>query len=195
MKFTQWLLFSSGVLSALLVSVTYQGLHSPQTAQAQPLLLAQTTTDQLPQLPPSNWVEKPTAPLQVVPAPAAASVQANAALTREPMMMMSVPEGSVNVRIDNMTGESITYEALGDTEPRTLAAEGKVTLSNLRVPTTVTFSYEGEGRDRAWVQGLTMAEVSTESDGTLHLVVRPTDDLSAEASNLTVESNGGVFVF
>ncbi|EDX85971.1 hypothetical protein S7335_3674 [Synechococcus sp. PCC 7335] len=42
---------------------------------------------------------------------------------------------------------------------------------------------------------MTTAEVSSVEDGTLKLVVQPTDDLDTEVSNLTVESGGGVFVF
>lgn len=174
MKLTQWILFASGVISALLISTTWQ---VPIVAQStQPVLLAQqtaqTTDDQLPQL-----------------------AQTEALPAREPMMTMPILQGSVSVQIENMTANTITYQALGDTEPRTLEADGDIALNNLRVPTTVTFSYVDMVRDRSTGSGLTKAEVRAEADGMLHLVIQPTTDLNTEVSNLTVESDGNVFVF
>ena len=190
MKFTQWILFASGVTSAMLVSATYQTSVAPQTVQAQPLQLAQTTTDQLPRLPQSSRVDRST-----LPVPVDEPVSTTASLGRAPTMTMEVPEGNVSVQIENMTAETLTYQALGDTELRRLAEGDDITLTNLQVPTTVTFSYAEIDRNRLTKSGLTAAKVSSETDGTLHLVVEPTDSLDTEASNLTVESGGRVFVF
>ncbi len=191
MKPTQWILFTSGVISALLVSTAHQSPIVAQTAQSsqaipssqavpssqatQFTLLAQTSqpADELPQL----------------------SQTESAPPVREPMMTMPVSQGRVSVHLENMTAEAITYQALGDTGPRTLDANGDITLENLRVPTTVTFSYANMVRDRSTGSGLTKAAVRSEEDGMLHLVIQPTNDLDTEVSNLTVESNGNVFVF
>ncbi|MEO1392205.1 MAG: hypothetical protein AAFV90_04775 [Cyanobacteria bacterium J06634_5] len=108
---------------------------------------------------------------------------------------MPILQGSVSVQIENMTANTLTYQALGDTEPRTLEADGDIALNNLLVPTTVTFSYVDMVRDRSTGSGLTKAEVRAEADGMLHLVIQPTTDLNTEVSNLTVESDGNVFVF
>ncbi|MEL6776692.1 MAG: hypothetical protein AAFO06_05500, partial [Cyanobacteria bacterium J06597_16] len=75
MKLTQWILFASGVISALLISTTWQ---VPIVAQStQPVLLAQqtvqTTDDQLPRL-----------------------AQTEALPAREPMMTMPILQGSVS---------------------------------------------------------------------------------------------------
>lgn len=196
MKFTQWILLASGFTSALLLSVMYQPLAVSQVVEAKPALLAQTATDDLPQLPQSTRVDLVDTPIQAdVPARAESLVQANAAAGRTPAMTMSDLQGDVDVRIENMTDDAITYQALGDTEPRVLAANSETILSGLSVPATVTFSYEEIDRNRVTKSGLTQAEVEVNENGTLNLAVQATNDLSADASNLTIESGGNVFVF
>jgi len=179
MKPTQWALFSSGIASALLVSTAYQ---SPIIAQNN----AQVTAQDIAQLP------------QLVPAQTPTVSQANTlspVANREPTMAMPLSQDNISVQIENMTPDSITYQALGDTEPRTLEANASTTLEGLHVPATVTFSYIGIARDRSTGDGLTKASVSSKTANTLHLVIQPTDNLDTEVSNLTVESNGNVFVF
>ncbi|EDX83748.1 hypothetical protein S7335_1445 [Synechococcus sp. PCC 7335] len=108
MTFTQSILFASGVISALLVTATYQTPVTSRTAQSQSVLLAQATTDQLPQLPQSGLANT--------------FIPADASLGRTPMMMMPIDEGRVSVSLENATAAPLIYQALGDTEPRTLAA-------------------------------------------------------------------------
>ena len=111
------------------------------------------------------------------------------------MMTMPMATSSVSVYLVNETEEAIAYQALGDTEPRILAVGDSVTLQNLSVPATVTFSYETPPRDRQTGSGLTKALLTAESNNSLlKLAVQPTADLDSEVSNLTVESTGNVFV-
>lgn len=187
MKSNHWILFCSGALSALIVSAV---MHSPT--------IAQTDVDNdLPQL--STAVEVPEFEAPVVPANpdiSTTDVAQNSA-AREPMMAMPVSAaGSITVQIVNETADTLTYQALGDTEPRSLEADSLITLQNLRVPATVTFSFATVDRNRQTGTGLTKAELKSDP-GTdmLQLVIQPTTDLDTEVSNLTVESNGNIFVF
>ncbi|MEL6262497.1 MAG: hypothetical protein AAFR12_15665 [Cyanobacteria bacterium J06626_6] len=188
MKLNHWILFFSGIVSALIASTAY---NSPTVAQINP-------HDGLPQL--STAVEVPE-----LADPATSVIPANPAITvtevaqqppREPMMTMPVSEaGNVTVQIVNETEETLVYQALGDTEPRTIDASGLVTLQNLRVPATVTFSFATIDRNRQTATGLTKAELKPgPGNDMVQLVIKPTTDLDSEVSALTVESNGNIFV-
>jgi len=167
MKLSQWILFFSGVISALLVATAYQ---SPIVAQSA-----------LPQLSPQGG-------------PAEIITQANPA--RVPSTVMAPADGSVSVQLINQTGQEISYQALGDTEPRVLAADSETTLQNLHVPATVTFAYKDIQKNRSTGSGLTQVDLRVnETKDHLDLVIQPTNSLDTEASNLTVESSGNVFVF
>lgn len=111
-------------------------------------------------------------------------------------MQMQVQGGSVSVRLVNNTTEAIAYEALGDTEPRSLEADGEIVLQNIQVPATVSFSYKDIQKNRQTRAGLTEAELQADTSGEmLNVVVSPTDELDSDVSVLTVESSGRVFVF
>jgi len=198
MKLNHWILFASGVVSALLISTAYDAPLIAQTAT--------TPADDLPELPAAaeafeatNIPQIPQIPPirpQSTPQSAGAPEVAQTLPAREPTMTMSLEANRVSVYLVNETTEAIIYEALGDTEPRTLNPKETVNLQNLSVPATVTFSYETTPRDRQTGSGLTKATLTSEqSNSLLTLVVQPTTDLDSEVSNLTVESNGNVFVF
>ncbi|MEM6598090.1 MAG: hypothetical protein AAF810_26300 [Cyanobacteria bacterium P01_D01_bin.36] len=191
MTLNHWILFASGAISALLVSTTYDAPLIAQTTPEDdlphllphlPAVVEASEATSIPQISPDLQIDTP----EVAQSP----------IERAPAMTMPLAASSVSVQLINDTSEAIIYEALGDTEPRTLAAGKDVTLQSLSVPATVTFSYETTSRDRQTGTGLTKAELTAESnDSLLKLVVQPTTDLDSEVSNLTVESNGNVFVF
>ncbi|MFK8183646.1 MAG: hypothetical protein AB8B99_09740 [Phormidesmis sp.] len=182
MKLNQWILFFSGVVSALLISTAYQ---SPIVAQgvsegvSEGVLLSDS----------QNFVQRP-----IQPSATERITQANP--VRTPSMVMNPAEGRVSVQIINQTADDITYQALGDTEPRVLAANSATTLQGLHVPATVTFAYKDIQKNRSTGSGLTKVSLRTnEAKDHLDLVVQPTDSLDADASNLTIESSGNVFIF
>lgn len=184
MKVNHWILFVSGAVSALLASTMYDTPLVAQTTRENdlPQLPAVTETTNLPRLPQNSQIDVPEV-AQTLP-------------ERESVMTMSLSESSVNVYLMNETSETIVYEALGDIEPRTLAAGDTVALQALSVPATVTFFYEATPRDRQTGSGLTQAALTTEQENSLlKLAIQPTTELDSEVSNLTVESNGNVFVF
>ena len=114
----------------------------------------------------------------------------------EPLMTVPVAQTGVTIRIVNQTADAITYEALGDTQPRALMATSDVTLQGLNVPATLTFFYEDIPKDRQAGTGLIQATLTMDDDsGILNMIIQPTNDLDADVSNLTVETNGSVFMF
>lgn len=116
---------------------------------------------------------------------------------REPMMTMPVSAtGNVTVRLVNQTEQTLTYEALGDTQPRTLEADSEIVLQGLNVPATVTFFYKDVQKNRQAGEGLTEVLLTADDPAdVLEVVVQPTTELDKDVSNLTVESNGNVFLF
>ncbi len=113
-----------------------------------------------------------------------------------PVMAIPVSQSGITVRLVNRTVNSITYEALGDTQPRDLTAGEEVTLQNLNMPATLTFFYQDIQKDRQVGEGLLQAELRfDEATEILDIVVRPTTSLGTDVSNITIEPNGDTFVF
>lgn len=113
-----------------------------------------------------------------------------------PMMTIPVQQARITVRLVNTTSGSITYEALGDTQPRTLTAGDETTLQNLNTPASLTFFYQDIPKDRQIGEGLLQAVLGVDNDtGILDIVIRPTTSLDADVSNITIEPNGNVFLF
>ncbi|MEL6936670.1 MAG: hypothetical protein AAFO59_08395, partial [Cyanobacteria bacterium J06607_17] len=72
----------------------------------------------------------------------------------------------------------------------------EVTLQNLNTPATLTFFYDDIPKDRQTGEGLLQAALGVdEATGTLDVIISPTTALDADVSNITIESNGNVFVF
>ena len=130
--------------------------------------------------------------LAAVPAP----LSAQAPALGVPMTTVPVAQTGITIRLVNQTSAPITYEALGDTQPRSLMATADVTLQQLNAPTTLTFFYQDIPKDRQLGTGLLQATLAVdEATGILDVIIRPTNVLDDDVSNLTVEENGNVFVF
>lgn len=123
-------------------------------------------------------------------------LQAQQVTTPLPIMTIPVSEANITLRVENQTPAAITYEALGDTQPRVLTSGQDATLQSLRIPTTLTFFYQDSQKDRQLGQGLLRATLELDEDtNTLDIVISPTLNLAADVSNIIIESNGNVFVF
>ncbi|MBE9067224.1 hypothetical protein IQ260_11205 [Leptolyngbya cf. ectocarpi LEGE 11479] len=113
-----------------------------------------------------------------------------------PMMTIPIQQEEITVRLVNETTDFVTYEALGDTQPRTLTAGNEIILQNLNTPASLTFFYRDIPKDRQIGDGLLQAVLDVDNDtGILTIVIRPTTSLDADVSNITIEPNGNVFVF
>ncbi|MEM9805849.1 MAG: hypothetical protein AAF959_11260 [Cyanobacteria bacterium P01_D01_bin.56] len=111
-----------------------------------------------------------------------------------PTITIPNTQENITIRLENQTPASITYEALGDTQPRLLASGEEVLLQNLNTPATLTFFYQDIQKNRQVGEGLLEASLEA-SEGNLAVVVSPTNDLAADVSNITIEPDGNVFVF
>lgn len=96
-------------------------------------------------------------------------------------------DGRVTVKLVNQTNAPISYQAVGDTAPRTLQGKSNVTLQGLRIPATVTFHREDGGLLMVTPQG-------SSQQGSLQLTLRETTDLGMDRSALRIEQNGSVYL-
>lgn len=94
--------------------------------------------------------------------------------------------GRVTVRLVNETYAPITYQAIGDTSPRTLAGRTSITLRNLRAPSTLTFDREDFGLLRV------QPRVVSTDPGVLEVRLSETTNLAVDRTALRVEANGAV---
>lgn len=95
----------------------------------------------------------------------------------------------VNVTLINQTNAAISYQAIGDTQVRTLPGRGTVTLRGLRVPTTLTFD-----RQDAGLLNITPKQSAT-SPGTIEVTLGATTNLATDSPTMRVEGNGSVFLY
>lgn len=130
--------------------------------------------------PPYNQRPRPSEPAPVAPSPIPAPLPT-------PITSVNTETGTVDVRMTNATGAVIRYQAIGDTQFRTLEGNAEVTLQGLSIPTTLTFRRE----DR----GLLQVNVATdEATGMLMMTLDATEDFSLDRTTLTIDRNGGVFL-
>lgn len=103
-----------------------------------------------------------------------------------PSATVVLVDGTVNVRLVNQTYTDITYQVVGDTEPRTLSGRDDVTLRTLRVPVTITF----QRPDR----GLLLVSPEASEAGSLEVTLTETTDLDVDKSVMTIQETGDVFL-
>ena len=104
------------------------------------------------------------------------------------MMRVMPVNGQLNVKLINETGSPITYQIVEDTKPRFLSVDGEVSLTELKMPLTLTF-HRPNG-------GLISVNSQPMSDpGVLEVRLDNASNLSADKNALVVEENGLVFVY
>lgn len=106
-----------------------------------------------------------------------------------PKARMQLQGDRVNLRLINKTNANITFQAVGDTEPRTLAGQATIALQGLQVPMTLTLDREDSGFI------LVTPKPSEQSPNLLEVTLETTTDLSADATTMRVERNGSVFLY
>ncbi|MBF2067040.1 MAG: hypothetical protein IGS39_21895 [Calothrix sp. C42_A2020_038] len=100
---------------------------------------------------------------------------------------VSPTAGRVTVRLVNKTNAPITFQAVGDTQVRTLAGRSKVSLQGLQVPTTVTFYRQDRGL-------LMVTPKTTSESGVLEVSMQETTDFAMDRTALRIENNGAVYL-
>ena len=106
---------------------------------------------------------------------------------QKPPVAKVVPvDGKVNVKLVNQTYTNITYQAVGDTKPRTLAGRSDVTLKDLKTPVNITF----QRPDR----GLLRVSPQSPEAGLLEVSLVEATNLSADSIAMTIQENGDVLL-
>lgn len=108
--------------------------------------------------------------------------------TQQAPSAVIVPQnGLVNVTLINQTGAIISYQAIGDTNQRSLAGKSSVVLQNLKTPITVTFHRQDSGL-------LKVTPEATSQPGLLSVTFTETTDLGTDRSAMRIQSNGFVLL-
>jgi len=106
-----------------------------------------------------------------------------------PKTQVTLNGDRVNITLINKTNAAISYQAIGDTQIRTLPSRGTVTLQGLRVPVTLTLDRQDFG-----LLDITPKQ-SEKTSGTLEVALDAATNLSADGTTLRVEDNGSVFLY
>lgn len=104
-----------------------------------------------------------------------------------PKAQVTLTGNRITITLTNKTNAAISYQAIGDTQIRTLPGRGTVTLQGLQVPTTLTFDRQDFGL-------LTVTPKQT-APGTIEVTLDATASLTADETTLRVEDNGSVFLY
>lgn len=94
--------------------------------------------------------------------------------------------GLVNLRLVNNSGADITYQVIGETQPRYLRGNNRVTLRSIDTPTTLTF-YRPDG-------GFLVVNPLPVSPGVLEVRFDPTSSFSLDKSALMIQPTGAVYL-
>jgi hypothetical protein len=94
----------------------------------------------------------------------------------------------VNVQLKNMTNTPITYQAIGHTAQRTLAAKADLVLQDLPAPVTLTFLRPDSGLVRVTV-------ATNSGSGALVLMLGEATSLSDSQTSVRVQTNGNVLAY
>lgn len=146
-------------LSPIATKATHSSHHISQTPQTPP---------QTPQVSPTTI--QPPLPEEQQP----------------PSTTVLLNQGKVSIKLINRTGAKITYQAIGNTAPRSLPGKSDVTLKDLVAPVTVTFKREDGG--------LLNATGRSPTPGVLELTLDATTDLGTDKQSMQIQPTGDVFL-
>jgi hypothetical protein len=133
--------------------------------------------------PHNSYISQTTPTPQVSPSPIQPPLPEQ---QQPPSTTVLLNQGKVSIKLINQTGAKITYQAIGNTAPRSLPGKSDVTLKNLVTPTTVTFKREDGG--------LLNATGRSPTPGVLELMLDATTDLGIDKQSLQIQPTGDVFL-
>jgi hypothetical protein len=131
----------------------------------------------------------PSDPAKPSPAPADPSATPDPETQFTPRARVWLSSDRVTITLINRTYAKISYQAVGDTQPRTLEGRQSVTLRSLRVPVTLTFD-----RQDAGLLDITPKQ-SEASPEALEVTLDAATNLNADGTTMRVEKNGSVFLY
>jgi len=105
---------------------------------------------------------------------------------QQPVLATIMPQmGKVSVLLKNATNTPITYQVVGSTQQRTLAARAEIMLQALPVPTTLTFLRSDGGLVR-------VMPIANSELGVLDLTLNGAMGLSDSQTTVRIQSSGKV---
>jgi hypothetical protein len=104
-----------------------------------------------------------------------------------PLAFVRPANGRIAIRMVNLTGAAISYQAIGDTSFRTLAGNSEINLKDLPIPTSLTFRRDDGGL-------LNVAVEANNPPGTITMTLRETTNFSDDRTTLSVERSGAVYL-
>lgn len=172
------------ICGSLLIGMPVIGATTPshvndRTSITMPVTQLHSILAQAPSHPGSTNVPRTTPRTNRAATPAPEQLQ-------PPSAMVTLVNGTVNIKLVNQTYTNINYQVIGDTKPRTLPGRSDITLRNLKTPTNITF----QRPDRGLLQ---VRPQSTEA-GMLEVTMSETTDFSADRTAMTVQANGKVYL-
>lgn len=105
-----------------------------------------------------------------------------------PKTKIAITSDRLNITLINKTSAAISYQAVGDTQVRTLAGVSTVTLRGLRVPITLTLDRQDSGL-------LQLTPKQSNNPETLEVTLDTTTNFAADETTLRVEADGSVFLY
>lgn len=177
------------------VAMPQQQIQSVSQAQPAPTSPILNPRPRIFDEPPYNRSQSPTplapdavTPLPAQPTPTPGSVTSPPLPEQQqaPSATVTPVNGRISLRLTNPTNATIFYQVIGDTEQRNLAGKSEVTLQNLAIPVTLTFSRQ----DR----GLLRPTTTATSMGLLEVTFDATTDLAEDRTTLRVQPDGVVLL-
>lgn len=101
---------------------------------------------------------------------------------------LALQSGKVNVHLKNTTNTSITYQAIGDTQPRTLTGGSEVMLQGLSAPMTLTFLRPDGGL-------VNVRPMTSSEPGMLELMLNEAVGLNNSQTTVRIQSSGQVLAY
>lgn len=106
---------------------------------------------------------------------------------QNPIATITPTAGTVDVRIKNNTNATVSYQAIGHTEPRSLAGREEIVLQGLPTPVTITMVREDGGL-------LQVQPTSDSPEGVLTVLLDETTNFNNSRSALRIQQDGQVFL-
>lgn len=100
-----------------------------------------------------------------------------------------------NLRLTNRTTEPVSYQAIGDTQVRTLAVNQTVTLRSLRVPVNLSFQFQNRGETRGEFNFVRASLRPNNSAGLLEVTLTETGNSVAGHSFVAIEPDGKIYLY
>jgi hypothetical protein len=123
-----------------------------------------------------------------VPVPVAPGQATQPGTTPEVITTLPAAPDSVNISLRNDTNARISYQAVGQTEPRSLEDGEEVELQNLPTPATLTMTREDDGFIRVVPQ-------RTNQPGALALSLNETANPDESQQTVRVQDDGRVIAY